>query len=193
MRQEIEAKLKVDSLVEVERRLRACGATFVRETVQTDAYFDTAGREFTRGDMCLRLRRESVGRRERLVLAYKGPKQQDDYKKRAEVELEVSDAEAAKAVLAALGYDKTLAFDKRRRLWELHGCEVALDELPLLGAFVEIEGPDSRTIAQVQERLGLSCVPHTMDSYACLIERELARLGRAQREVYLQDGSGTLE
>jgi hypothetical protein len=28
---------------------------------------------------------------------------------------------------------------------------------------------------------------HTMDSYASLIERELARLGRDRREVYLED------
>ena len=86
-----------------------------------------------------------------------------------------------------MGYDKVLAFDKRRRLWRLHDCEVALDELPLLGTFVEIEGPDSRTILQVQEMLGLSHVPHTMDSYASLIARELTRVGQGRREVYLED------
>ena len=63
--------------------------------------------------------------------------------------------------------------------------QVALDELPLLGAFVEIEGPDSDTIGQVQAMLGLADVPHTADSYACLIERELSRQGQERREVYL--------
>jgi adenylate cyclase class 2 len=188
MHEEIEAKLKVDSLDTVERRLSACGATFLGATMQTDAYFDTVARDFTRGDKCLRLRREKVGQRERLILAYKGPKQADDYKRRVEVELEVSDGDAAESLLVALGYDKALAFNKRRRLWRLRDCEVALDELPLLGTFVEIEGPDSRAILQVQEMLGLSQVPHTMESYASLIERELARLGRDRREVYLEDG-----
>ena len=187
MHEEIEAKLKVDSLEEVEGRLRACGGSFVRETVQTDLYFDTPDGKLTRSDECLRLRCEEAGRRERLILTYKGPKQQDDYKKRTEIEVEVQEAEATESLLAALGYRKALAFDKRRRLWRLHDCEVALDELPLLGVFVEIEGLDSRTILQVQEMLGLSRVPHIIDSYATLIEQELSRLGGEQREVYLEE------
>jgi adenylate cyclase class 2 len=187
MHEEIEAKLKVASLGDTERRLRESGASFVRETVQTDTYFDTADGRLTRSDECLRLRRDKTAQRERLILGYKGPKQPDDYKKRTEIELEVKDAGATGLLLAALGYRKALAFNKRRRLWQLCGCEVALDELPLLGAFVEIEGPDSGTIAQVQERLGLSGVPHTMDSYASLIDRELSRLGRESREIYIEE------
>jgi adenylate cyclase class 2 len=182
---EIEAKLKVDSLCEIESRLTRCGASFVREVVQTDWYFDTDDRALTRADKCLRLRIEKAGSREQLVLAYKGPKQQDDYKKRQETELEVNDAEAVELLFDGLGYRKALAFNKRRRLWNLGGCEVALDELPLLGPFVEIEGPDSQIIGRVQAMLDLSNVPHTPDSYACLIERELSRRGQGQREVCL--------
>lgn len=187
MYSEIEAKLKVDSLRAVEDRLAACGASFLRETIQTDSYYDNAERELTRTDKALRLRADTRDGRRQLILAYKGPKQQDDYKRRDEVEIEVSDAEATGLLLEALGYVKALAFNKRRRLWQLQGCEVALDELPLLGAFVEIEGPDSEIIGKVQAMLGLSDLPHTMDSYACLIERELSRLGQGNREVYLQN------
>jgi len=185
MHVEIEAKLKVDSLVEVEARLAACGASALGEVIQTDWYFDTVDRELTHGDECLRLRSEKRASRERFVLAYKGPKQKDDYKKRQEAEIEVNDAEATESLLAGLGYQKSLAFNKRRRLWRLRGCEVALDELPLLGAFVEIEGPDSDTIGTVQAMLGLSDVPHTAVSYADLIERELSAKGAGRREVYL--------
>lgn len=187
MRVEIEAKLKVDSLDEIEARLARSGASSVGVVVQTDAYFDTPDRGLTRGDRCLRLRSERAASRERLILAYKGAKQKDDYKKREEVEVEVNDAAATESLLAGLGYRKALAFNKRRRLWDLLGCEVALDELPLLGAFVEIEGPDSDTIVKVQSMLGLSAVTHTAASYACLIERELSREGAGRREVYLAD------
>jgi len=187
MHEEIEAKLKVDSLEDVERKLRECGASLVRETVQTDTYFDMADRRLTQGDEALRLRQEKTGQSKRLILGYKGPKEQDDYKKRPELEVEVREATVTRLLLSALGYGKALAFDKRRRLWKLHDCEVALDELPLVGAFVEIEGPDSRTIARVQEMLDLSHTPHTMDSYASLIDRELTRLGRDRREIYLED------
>ncbi len=187
MRTEIEAKLKVDSLEPVERRLTDGGALFVRETVQVDYYFDTTDGALTRADKCLRLRRERVDEQERLILAYKGAKEQSDYKKRTEVELAVNDAGAVELLLRELGYHEALAFDKRRRLWNLHDCEVALDELPLLGTFVEIEGPDSDTISRVQEMLGLSHVCHVVDSYACLMDKELRRFGQERRQVYLED------
>ena len=185
MHAEIEAKLKVDSLEVVERSLVRCGATFLRETIQTDRYYDTAGRDLTRTDKALRLRSDSKGGRDLSILTYKGPKEQDDYKRRVELETEVSDAEAMELLLGSLGYVKALAFNKRRRLWELQGCEVALDELPLLGAFVEIEGPDSDTIAKVQASLGLSDSPHIMASYACMIGERLTQLAIQSREIYL--------
>ena len=188
MHSEIEAKLKVDSLEAVEKRLAECGASFLRETIQTDRYYDNAGRDLVHGDKALRLRADQKDGRERFILAYKGPKEQDDYKKRVEIEVEVSDSGTTESLLDALGFVKALAFDKRRRLWRLLGCEVALDELPLLGEFVEIEGPDSATIAKVQAMLQLASVPHIMDSYACLISRELVGRGRGEREVYLRQG-----
>jgi len=185
MHAEIEAKLKVNSLEAVEQRLAECGASFRAEKLQTDCYFDTADRELTRTDQCVRLRREKKGDRERLVITYKGAKQADDYKKRREIEFEVQDAEQAEAFLDVLGYRKALVFNKRRRLWDVGDCEVALDELPLIGVFVEIEGPNSDEIRRVQVRLALTDVPHVMDSYATLIAERLARLGRNQTEVFL--------
>jgi adenylate cyclase class 2 len=100
-------------------------------------------------------------------------------------QVKVDDAGAVESLLGALGYEKALAFNKRRRAWQLLDCEVALDELPLLGVFVEIEGPGSDVIARVQTMLGLSAASHIMDSYACLIDRELSRAGRTDREVRL--------
>jgi len=57
--------------------------------------------------------------------------------------------------------------------------------LPLLGYFVEIEGPDDEKIADVQRNLGLSDLPHIQESYAYLMERKLNQLGAAKREVFL--------
>jgi adenylate cyclase class IV len=62
-----------------------------------------------------------------------------------------------------------------RRLWRLGRCEIALDELPELGYFVEIEGPEEEEIARVQERLGLSDRPHIARSYAHLIAEQRRR------------------
>jgi len=185
MHSEIEAKLKVDSLAPGEESLVRCGASFLRETIQTDRYYDTPGRDLTHADKALRLRSDRKDGRDRSILTYKGPKEQDDYKRRVELETEVSDSEAMDLLLGSLGYAKALAFNKRRRLWQLQGCEVALDELPLVGVFVEIEGPDSGAIWRVQAMLGLSGSPHIMASYACMIGERLTELGMKQREIYL--------
>jgi len=64
---------------------------------------------------------------------------------------------------------------------------VALDELPLVGVFVEIEGPDSRTILRVQELLGLSHVAHTKDSYGQSDRSGAIRLGARAAGVYLEE------
>jgi len=57
--------------------------------------------------------------------------------------------------------------------------------LPLIGVFVEIEGPNADEIRRVQTQLALTDVPHVMDSYATLIARRLAELGLKQTEVFL--------
>ena len=182
---EIEAKLKVDSFEDVKRQLTRCGALHVSQMAQVDCYFDTEDRRLTETDRCLRLRTERGGDRERVVLTYKGPKQADDFKKREEVNLDATDAAAVECLLRGLGYTRALAFDKRRSVWDCEGCEVALDELPLLGAFVEIEGPDAERIGRVRTMLGLGAARHVMESYASLIERELSRLGSGEKEVFL--------
>jgi len=183
--QEIEAKLRVTSLEEVAQRLAQCGAKSVATRLQIDCYYDAEDRRLTETDRCLRLRTERTGQRDRLILTYKGPKQADDFKKREEVNLMFSDVEAVERLVEGLGFRRMLAFDKRRTIWELEGCEVALDELPLIGAFVEIEGPDAQCIARVRETLDLGAASHVTESYAALVEEELTRRGLGEREVFL--------
>lgn len=182
---EIEAKLKVDSLDVVQERLIEQGASFVAERMQTDYYFDESEPIMARTDQALRLRIESDAEGRRCIVTYKGPKQVDDYKKRKEINLEVDDAEALRYLFDALGYHVALAFNKRRRVWQFADCEVALDELPLIGVFVEIEGPDSSCIARIQTALHLIDAPHVTDSYAALVAAALARRGSTDREVFL--------
>jgi adenylate cyclase class 2 len=185
MHTEIEAKLKVGSLQEVERKLSEVGAEFVEEQLQTDTYFDDADGSLKSGDRALRVRRQRTGQKEKTFLTYKGPKQRDDFKKRQEIEIEAGDADSAGELLLALGYEKALVFEKKRRVWQLDDCVVSVDELPLLGSFVEIEGPDGKSIADVKKKLGLSDLLHIVESYACLIEQKLYELGKKQRQVFL--------
>jgi adenylate cyclase class 2 len=183
---EIEAKLKVDSLAKVTRRLKALGAEFLRGQVHTDSYLDDAKSSLKKSDSALRIRRQRIfatrtadkGGKEQVVITFKGPKQKGRFKCRQEIQFEVNDARLAEMLLAAIGYKKALAFQKKRQVWRLDRCEVALDCLPLLGSFVEIEGPNEKTIARVQKTLGLADLPHIADSYASLMERKLRTRGR---------------
>jgi len=170
---EIEAKLKVDSLPKVEQKLAELGAEFLAEQLQTDCYFDDTEATLTKTDRCLRLRREQVGNSQRFFLAYKGAREKDQFKKRQQIEIEIKNADLTEQLLLALGYKKVLVFEKKRRMWQLGDCVVALDELPLLGNFVEIEGPEDQKIGDVQKDLGLANLPHIAESYASLMAEKL--------------------
>ena len=178
---EIEAKLKVDSLEQTERKLTELGAEFMEEQLQTDHYLDDADTALAKTDRCLRLRRELAGSTERFFLTYKGAKEEDHFKKRQQIEIEIKDADSLEKLLSALGYKRALCVEKKRRLWRLGQCEVALDRLPLLGSFVEIEGPSDKKIADVQQSLGLAKLPHIAKSYAFLMQAKLRELGKVSK------------
>ncbi|MHC4655657.1 MAG: class IV adenylate cyclase [Planctomycetota bacterium] len=110
---EIEAKLKVDSLQEVKRKLGEVGAEFVEEHLQTDTYFDDAGATLKSSDRALRLRRQKAGQKENTFLTYKGAKEQNDFKKRQEIEIEVGNGDLVEKLLSELGYEKALVASRR--------------------------------------------------------------------------------
>jgi adenylate cyclase class 2 len=175
---EIEAKLKIDSLQEIENKLLKLDAEFLEEQSHIDYYFDDVDSQLAKTDRCLRLRRQLTKEQETIFLTYKGPKEKDQLKKRQEIEIEVGNVDSTRKLLSALGYDQALVVEKKRRIYRLGGCVVALDELPLLGSFVEIEGSDDEKILSVQKDLGLIDSPHIPESYAFLMEQKLR-----QREV----------
>lgn len=173
MTTEIEAKLKVDSLPEVEHKLGDLGARFLGEQLQTDYFFDDVNATLINADKCLRLRKQMVEKSESCFLTYKGAKEKSNFKRRQEIESEINDADSIYKLLQALGYEQVLIVEKKRRLWQFGNCEVALDRLPLLGDFVEIEGPDEENISNVQNSLGLTDLPHISKSYASLLKEQL--------------------
>jgi adenylate cyclase class 2 len=185
MHTEIEAKLKVDSIQQIIEKLAELGAEFLQEQLQTDCYFDDAHAGLTKADRCLRLRRQRTDQSEQVFLTYKGAREKDKFKRRQEIEIEVGDGDSAEKLLLSLGYEKVLVFEKKRRVWRLGGCEVALDELPLLGSFLEIEGHDYGKIADAQRNLGLENLSHIVESYAALMAEKLCQLGKAETEVFL--------
>ncbi len=170
---EIEAKYEAASLDEVEAKLSSLGAEPAGEVTETDTFFDTPAGDLSRGDRGLRLRSSRADRGEpRGSLTYKGPRQHSGgSKQREEIESTVGDIDAMGELLRACGLISKVTIQKRRRRWRLHDCEVSLDELPLLGTFVEIEGPSPEAIEAVSRELELVGEPIVTPYFMLLNER----------------------
>ena len=98
-------------------------------------------------------------------------------KHQQEEETEVANAEAAHAILTALGFRPGLVYEKRRTRWQLGRAEVVIDELPF-GLFMEIEGTEKQ-IARVEALLGIEDLPAVMETYPMLT----VRLGKERKGI----------
>jgi adenylate cyclase class 2 len=174
---EIEAKMKVDDLAALRRRLAAAGAKRAGEYLETNTFYDTPGASLRRAGRGLRLRANRDVRTGRTthIVTFKGPRRAGPLKKRMELEFAVDDPAAFARVLKELGFVVSIRFRKRRQSWKLRGCSVDLDQLPSLGCFVEIEGPGDRQIMRVRTILGLADRPLIVQSYAALMARRRQR------------------
>jgi len=177
MSQELEAKFRVDDFRAVRRSLKTARARYLGTALELDVFFDTPGRDLYRGGSGLRLRRVRVlrgvrgGRNSGWVLTVKGPKRRNSrLKVRREVETDVTDGEAISEILRVAGLVKTVTVQKRRSTFELDRCKIELDELPRIGRFVEIEGPNPRAVESARKKLNLPDEPITT-SYLEMIVR----------------------
>ena len=96
---EIEAKLRVDDLADVRRRLEQAAATFVGSYVETNHILDRVEGSLRAAGCGLRVRTYQTlsGQSVAATLTFKGPQQPGALKQRRETELHVDDAAAALA------------------------------------------------------------------------------------------------
>lgn len=186
---EIEAKVKVDGLDAIGERLEGLGAEHRGDVTHLDTYYGGGAGVLIKRGCGLRLRRRIDAASEKVILTYKGPKQKGRFKKRTEFEVEIADYSAMAGLLEALGYRQELVIEKRRRFWRFRGCAICLDQLPLLGGFVEVEGPAEDIIEQVLAAIGLDGLEHINKGYAGLIRDKLREIGSQDTQV-LFDSEG---
>jgi adenylate cyclase class 2 len=185
MATEIEAKLRVESHEPVRRALAAVGASPIGQVIETNHILDAADGSLRSAGSALRVRinRPVDGGRQTVTVTFKGPVQPGDVKRRQEIEVSVDDPAAMLQLCTALGFVEVMVFCKRRASYRLDDCRIELDELPLLGCYVEIEGPDERAIHLVQERIGLGDVRHVPQSYVGLLQTHCRQAGRDPRRI----------
>ena len=173
MSHEIEAKIKVAALEPIADKLEQLGAEFLHDVQQVDTHFMDAASQLRKSDCALRIRQQVIGNESSALMTFKGPRSDSKFKARPEYETVIANAETTEKIFESLGYHKTLVIEKKRMMWLLNGCEVCLDELPHLGCFVEVEGPDEVTITSVLEKLNLHNEPHISKGYAAMMSRKL--------------------
>ena len=164
--QETEAKFYVAHLNQVAARLEQLQARLIQSRVlETNLRFDLPDGSLTSQGRVLRLRRDTEAK-----LTYKGSGQnKSGVLDRQEIEFVVADDVKARQFLEALGYQKSMYYEKYRTTFELDQASIMLDELPY-GDFVEIEGESVEQIQALSARLKLAWNATIPSSYTALFE-----------------------
>ncbi len=184
---ETEAKFRVSSHEPVRQRLLSLGATLLDRVVETNLILDRPDGSLRNRGCGLRIRsaRSVDGGEVTATMTFKGPVISGPVKSREELEVQVSDAESAAALLERLGFVTILCYEKLRESWRLDECRIELDEPPHIGLFVEIEGPDVKAIRTARNALGLEAIPHTQASYVRMLTTYCNEHGLTDRRVLL--------
>jgi len=188
MPQEIEAKFKVADFRQVRGKLRKADAVYLGTVIQTDSYYDTPNRSLMGADVAVRIRRtrrlrsppgEAPRIDTRPLLTYKGPKgRHHSAKIRREVQSRVDSHQAVGEVFAKLGLAESITVQKKRASYRLGAATVELDELPVLGKFIEIEAASPEQIEAVREQLGIDAEPCT-EHYITLLTQSCPHISES--------------
>lgn len=151
---EIEIKILGIDKEKTEGELVSLGARKSFEGELHAVYYDSADNSIRKNKAALRLRREG----KISVLAFKTHIEDTEAKVRDEMEVEVSDFEAMRAILESAGLSPWLEMKKRRTTYELEGLHFEFDKYhdayEYVPEFLEIEGADLGTIYKYVDLLG---------------------------------------
>ena len=195
---EIEAKMRLHDRDAMIARLESLGATLDADLSETNSYFDTPMGKLKSTDQGLRTRVEVVGagtpnEKVTTTITHKGPRAIGALKSRFETELVADNAKDAALLLVALGFDHVLSFEKRRTRYTLDQCHVELDELPVLGRFIEIEGATEDVVTAVREKLGLTDEPMIRSSYIAMLRTHLQETHIEQSMICFEDTASVVK
>ncbi len=178
---EVEVKLAIEDIAEIEERIRLLGAERTNIEVQIDSYFNHPCKSFQATDEALRVRERrpldhegSTLSTELVELTYKGPKIDTTTKTRAESSVQLNDAESVTTILESLGFKLVAQVSKKRQFFSLSEMTISTDEVEDVGLFIELESiaNNEDELAEKRERifkvvkdLGLDITQSIRESY----------------------------
>ncbi len=115
----------------------------------------------------------------------KGPTVASSFKKRPEVNMAVKDSRGINTLFRGSGLTRLFGKEKLRANCMIKGVTLSLDTVPLLGRFLEIEGPEA-AIVRSMRMLGLSkkeAIRYSYDELFSALCRAHAPLMRRCGEV----------
>jgi adenylate cyclase class 2 len=182
---ELEVKFYLSEREAMQAKLEQMGQVIAPRVHEVNLRFDTPDFLLTSSGRLLRLRQDSRAR-----VTYKGlGSVEGGARLRQELEFTVSDFETARKLFEALGYQVYTMYEKYRTTYKLGNVEVVLDELPT-GDFLEIEGPDSKSIHEAASMLDLNWNARILESYTMLFEHLRQGLGFTFRDLSFANFEG---
>lgn len=164
--QEIEVKFYIADLDQIEQKLIQFKATLLQERCfESNLRFDAPNNSLQKQRHVLRLRKDTQN-----ILTFKGAAEEGkNVSIRQEIEVVVDDFDTMRQILEALDYRVVMEYEKFRTTYSFENCLVVLDELPY-GSFIEIEGPDGKSIQEIAQKLNFRWDARVMSSYVLLFE-----------------------
>jgi len=151
---EIEIKIKVKNIENIEKQLRDKGCRLSDPIRQHDVIYSKSGstsewKSAKEGDVILRIRRMDD------VAEFNLKQQRSSEMDNIEYETEIKDPNAIDGILTILDYHPEVEVKKVRRKGKLGKIEICLDEVEQLGSYIELEKltEDNADPNQVREEL----------------------------------------
>lgn len=174
---EMEIKIQIDSNEDFERVYHACnelcGAP-ISHVLQLDEYYDTPDRQLRKQDLVIRIR--SAGKKKTIALKSPRIELPSGITSRIELEFLSADGENVTDQLKNQGLNPHESAEKERWTFIHKNCEIALDKLPFIGSFIEIEGPSEHEINEMVHLLNLSANHVVRQNYGELMKAKFRQL-----------------
>lgn len=170
---ETEIKIRLTSQEQVDTIRRRCSQLFGKatEVTQRDEYFDTSNQLLQKKDFTVRLRTVDGTAK----IALKGPRGffENKIHKRIELEFSVLTEDEARREIAGQDLIATAILEKHRCKFVGDGLKVAIDTLPFIGSFLEIEASTTEKIEEAISELQISIADAVSENYSELLEQHL--------------------
>jgi len=134
---EVEVRAKIKDIKKIEKNLESLGAMFISSELQMDRVYGRdqdldSNHMIIEGHYSARIRQKDAD----IKLEFKEIRRKGGGK---EISMPIGKIEDGEHFLRAMGFKEAFTVEKTRRLYELGAFEIALDDIDLLGLYIEIE------------------------------------------------------